>query len=89
MNQYYAASHQPPSPHLKAIIPWEGVSDMYRDISFWGGIPETNMSKRDVKAAIKNLPSDQARKMWAPAVDTVANQNIVWSYIQLLRQQQS
>lgn len=26
-------------PHLKAIIPWEGVSDLYREFAFHGGIP--------------------------------------------------
>jgi predicted acyl esterase len=40
MAQYYAAAMHP--PHLKAIIPWEGVSDDYRDKAFPGGIPETN-----------------------------------------------
>ncbi len=34
MNQYDVASRQPPPPHLKAIIPWEGTSDMYRDLFF-------------------------------------------------------
>jgi predicted acyl esterase len=29
-------------PHLKALIPWEGVSDLYREWAFHGGIPETN-----------------------------------------------
>ena len=28
-------------PHLKAIIPWEAVSDLYREMAFHGGIPET------------------------------------------------
>jgi predicted acyl esterase len=29
-------------PPLKAMIPWEGVSDLYREWSFHGGIPETS-----------------------------------------------
>jgi uncharacterized protein len=29
-------------PHLKAMIPWEGVSDLYREWAFHGGIPETS-----------------------------------------------
>ncbi|MDF2951637.1 MAG: peptidase [Anaerocolumna sp.] len=39
---YYAANHwavaamQP--PHLKAIIPWEGTSDWYRELYYHGGI---------------------------------------------------
>jgi predicted acyl esterase len=28
-------------PHLGAIIPWEGVSDFYREFAYHGGIPET------------------------------------------------
>ena len=35
--QYWAAMQQPPS--LKAIAPWEGWSDMYREQSRRGGIP--------------------------------------------------
>lgn len=31
-------------PHLKAINPWEGTSDLYREWYFHGGIPETNFS---------------------------------------------
>ena len=31
-------------PHLAAMIPWEGVSDLYREWSFHGGIPETGFS---------------------------------------------
>ena len=29
------------SPHLKAMIPWEGLNDMYREVAFHGGIPDT------------------------------------------------
>jgi predicted acyl esterase len=35
--QYWAAMEQP--PHLKAIAPWEGFSDLYRDMSRRGGVP--------------------------------------------------
>jgi uncharacterized protein len=37
--QWFAAERRP--PHLKAIIPWEGISDPYRDIMYHGGVPET------------------------------------------------
>ena len=81
MNQYYVASRQPPSPHLKAIIPWEGMSDEYRDASFWGGIPETNFTKRVLKASIQALPPekhpDEAAKFWAAGIDPVANQSML------------
>jgi hypothetical protein len=36
INQWFAANHQPPS--LKAIVPWEGFADIYRDALFHGGI---------------------------------------------------
>lgn len=35
-NQWLVAAKQP--PHLKAIIPWEGASDCYRELYFHGGI---------------------------------------------------
>ena len=34
-NQWLVASLQP--PHLKAIIPWEGTSDWYRELFYHGG----------------------------------------------------
>jgi predicted acyl esterase len=39
MSQWYAAALKP--PHLSAIVPWEGVTDLYRELAFHGGIPET------------------------------------------------
>lgn len=37
--QWQVAAAKP--PHLAAILPWEGLSDMYREFAFHGGIPET------------------------------------------------
>lgn len=36
ITQWFVANHQPPA--LKAIIPWEGYSDLYRDALYHGGI---------------------------------------------------
>src|SRR5882672_7258569 len=36
MNQWFVANLSPPS--LKAIIPWEGAADLYRDALYHGGI---------------------------------------------------
>ena len=36
INQWFAANLRPPS--LKAIIPWEGFADLYRDALYHGGI---------------------------------------------------
>ncbi len=39
MSQWRVAPLRP--PHLRAIVPWEGVTDLYREFAFQGGIPET------------------------------------------------
>lgn len=36
MNQWKVAELAP--PHLKAIMPWEGLTDLYRDFAYHGGI---------------------------------------------------
>lgn len=41
--QWFAAAEQP--PHLAAINPWEGVSDVYRDLALRGGMPDTGFSR--------------------------------------------
>jgi len=38
INQYKVAALKP--PHLKAICPWEGVSDLYKDWFYPGGVRE-------------------------------------------------
>lgn len=38
--QWVAATKSPPA-YLKAIIPWEGNTDAYREVLYHGGIPET------------------------------------------------
>jgi len=43
MSQYKAAALQPPS--LKAIAPWEGFTDAYRDLFTPGGIVENGFSR--------------------------------------------
>jgi predicted acyl esterase len=62
MTQWPVAALNP--PHLKAIIPWEGVSDMYREWAFHGGIPETTFNpywyllqkKRSAGRDVENIP---------------------------------
>jgi predicted acyl esterase len=39
MSQWGVAALKP--PHLRAIVPWEGLTDPYRELAFHGGIPET------------------------------------------------
>ncbi|MGN5632110.1 CocE/NonD family hydrolase [Streptomyces sp. AC154] len=44
VSQWFTAAEQP--PHLAAINPWEGVSDVYRDLVMRGGIPDTGFARR-------------------------------------------
>jgi predicted acyl esterase len=78
-NQYYTAGRRPLSPHLKAIVPWESQTDRYRDLTFWGGIPETNFSRSlgPFKASVAKMPPAQAAKVWAAAMDPVGNQKML------------
>jgi len=39
MSQWYVAALKP--PHLCAMVAWEGVTDLYRELAFHGGIAET------------------------------------------------
>jgi uncharacterized protein len=79
MNQYDVASRQSVPPHLKAIIPWEGAADPYRDLAFWGGIPETNFSRSlgPFKASLLKMPPERAAKAWVAAMDPVGNQKMM------------
>ena len=38
ISQWFAAAERP--PHLTAIAPWEGMSDLYRDLVMRGGMPD-------------------------------------------------
>ena len=42
--QWFTAAEQP--PHLVAINPWEGVSDVYRDLVRRGGMPDTGFAQQ-------------------------------------------
>ncbi|MDQ2738901.1 MAG: CocE/NonD family hydrolase, partial [Actinomycetota bacterium] len=42
--QWFTAAERP--PHLAAINPWEGFSDIYRDLVMRGGIPDTGFGGR-------------------------------------------
>jgi len=43
-SQWFTAAEQP--PHLVAINPWEGVSDVYRDLVMRGGMPDTGFAQQ-------------------------------------------
>ncbi len=44
-------------PHLKAISPWEAMTDFYRDVMFPGGIPETKFTRRITKSMSARNPA--------------------------------
>lgn len=44
VSQWFAAAEQP--PHLAAINPWEGISDVYRDLVMRGGMPDTGFARQ-------------------------------------------
>jgi predicted acyl esterase len=44
-------------PHLKAINPWEAMTDFYRDVMFPGGIPETKFTRRITKSMSARNPA--------------------------------
>ncbi len=57
ISQWVAASGNP--PHLKAIIPWEGQSDPFREVLYHGGIPEiafTSIWIRKMRAGSNGAP---------------------------------
>lgn len=57
ISQWFAAAEQP--PHLAAIAPWEGMSDIYRDFIMRGGIPDLPFPKELAKSLVgKNLRDD-------------------------------
>jgi uncharacterized protein len=63
MTQWRVAALNP--PHLKAIIPWEGVSDLYRDWYFHGGIPVTVFSSTFEKLLKTRWPNKKVEGMIA------------------------
>jgi hypothetical protein len=69
VSQYYAASTHP--PHLKAISPWEGFSDEYRDRRFPGGVPESTFSLEWRK---RNVPGQMTDADIAAVLDPVSSQ---------------
>jgi uncharacterized protein len=77
-SQWYAASTQP--PHLKAIIPWEGFSDEYRDRRFPGGVPESAFS---VEWRKRNIVGQMTDADVAALLDPVSNQKQIGGNPQL------
>jgi predicted acyl esterase len=71
INQWFVANHQPPA--LKAIIPWEGFADLYRDALYHGGILNqfmtnwfvTHLAHHLIGRAYRNNPDTwQTNTLW-------------------------
>jgi putative CocE/NonD family hydrolase len=65
LTQWRAAAMRPPS--LKAICPWEGFSDIYRDLVFPGGVRESGFTnfwfgRLDKKRVKEDLVAEQDRR---------------------------
>ena len=57
ISQWFAAAEQP--SHLAAIAPWEGMSDIYRDLMARGGIPDLPFPRQlETSFVGKNLRED-------------------------------
>ncbi len=57
VTQWWVASLNP--SHLKAMIPWEGLNDMYREIAFHGGIPDTGFYKFWYEGIVARWPETE------------------------------
>ena len=76
ISQYHVAACQAyggPPPALKAISPWEGLSDMYRDIFRLGGVEEIGFPEfwwtTEVREALNGSVEDFVRAEGATPVD--------------------
>ncbi len=57
ISQWFGAAEQP--PHLAAIAPWEGMSDIYRDLVMRGGIPDLPFARQFASSFVgKNRRED-------------------------------
>ncbi|WP_218508279.1 CocE/NonD family hydrolase [Variovorax sp. dw_308] len=58
VSQWFTAAEQP--AHLAAINPWEGVSDVYRDLVMRGGMPDVGFARQLQEGSFfgKNLKED-------------------------------
>jgi hypothetical protein len=73
-SQWRAANTQPPS--LKAIIPWEGRADLYRDQAFHGGIFAMGFLQNWIAANIAHNLIGRARSYNPNAF----NNNMYWQF---------
>jgi putative CocE/NonD family hydrolase len=80
ISQYHVAACQEyggPPPSLKAISPWEGLTDVYRDIFCYGGVPEVGFPLfwwvTEVKTAINGTEEDFIKAEGSIPTDYIKN----------------
>lgn len=80
ITQYHVAACQEfggPPPSLKAISPWEGLTDVYRDIFCYGGVPEVGFPLfwwvTEVKPAINGTEEDFIKAEGSIPTDYIKN----------------
>jgi len=80
ISQYHVAASQVyggPPPSLKAISPWEGLTDVYRDIFCYGGVSEVGFPLfwwvTEVKPAINGTEEDFIKAEGSIPTDYIKN----------------
>lgn len=76
ISQYRPAALQP--PHLAAICPWEGVSDLYKDWARPGGVREDDFFKKWSSIVVPHFREQQMRRVtrdewWESKVPNLKN----------------
>jgi predicted acyl esterase len=72
--QWHAAANNPP-PQLKAIVPWEGASDSFRNVMFHGGVPETAFFRGWSKQMAGAKAEEQKGPSRTPTITQVPGNN--------------
>lgn len=89
-NQWATAAMQP--PHLKAIIPWEGTSDWYRELYYHGGIRCSFLDSWSKKqATIQHGYGERGRKNpntgeWVAGPETLSDGELVKNRIDVIKE---
>lgn len=73
ISQWFTAAEQP--PHLAAINPWEGLSDVYRDMTMRGGMPDLSFTKR---LQVNHVGKGQREDVYAEALSYPLANNEIW-----------
>lgn len=60
--------------HLKAIAPWEGLTDVYRDVAFTGGVPNRNF----ITSLVVNNFGQQRAEDAVAMMDDYPTMNAYW-----------